>query len=243
MSKRLKAATEALTDAFTELVSAVLSDAGNGADLTEAMPSSRKAKADADDDEADPADRAKALKELAKEDLTEMARPDMKPYAVRLGVYKEGVKSDELRDILQSLLDKAAKGKKKDDDEDDEKPAKGKKKAAAKDDDDEDEPPAKKKKGAAKADDDDEDLPDLKTMKKDIKIFSAANKASILDRDPKFFSGKDAAEGKEPRLHQILADDELLTETWTDNVKELKDDPKAWAKAVAKAEAADEDDD
>jgi hypothetical protein len=248
-SKKVTAAIAALSEAFGEFSEAVALEAGKAADIAEAMPGKKKKPAadDDDDDEdskPDPAAKAKALKQLAKLDLDEADRPTMKPIADALGIDVQGKKTTEVRAALADALKSGGKKTKPAaDDDDDEEPAKKKKKPAA-DDDDEDEKPKKKKKPAADDDDDDDvEFPDTKTMKKEVRIFTKANKKGIMKRDPDFFDdSEDSDDDDMLRLHQILADEDELKKTWKENVAPLHaNNDKAWKKTVKMAEDADDD--
>jgi hypothetical protein len=258
-SKKVTAALAALTEAFEGFVEAVAQEAGNAADIAEAMPSKKgKKPADEDDDddekEVDPAAKKKALKQLAALDLDEADRPTMKPIADALGIDVQGKKTTEVRAALAEALKGGGKTSKSkadddDDDDDDEKPAKkpAKKKPAADDDEDDDDekPKAKGKKKPADDDDEEDDseveYPDAKTMKKEVRIFTKANKKGILKRDPEFFDDSEDGDEDMLRLHQILGDEDELKKCWKDNIAALHENgDKAWKKTVKAAEAADE---
>lgn len=204
-----------------------------------------------DEDDEDEDDDDATVPSDAK--LEAMKRDELKALALKLKLDAAGKSRDDLVSMLQESRDAKkgkpgkAKAKDEDDEDDDEKPAKKAKKPAADDDDDEDEKPAKKSKKADKDEDavdppDEDDYPKTKVMKADIEAFIKLNKQLL--RDNGFLGGK-AKKGIQPVEHtydEVMADIDLIKETWADNVwPEIQNGN--WKKMKAEADAMDEDDD
>lgn len=133
---------------------------------------------------------SKALAELKALDLDEVTRPEMLPLAKKLGVEVQGKTTAEIRDALRLLVAGGGSGSASSDDED-----------------------------AASGDSGEVEYPDVKTMKKQMKAWAQAHK-KLLDENigPEYFDDTDDAENPAERLHQTLADEEVLKEQWKDNV-------------------------
>lgn len=188
------------------------------------------------DEDAKPAagtkEQKQALAALKDLDIDGASRIQMKPIAEALGVPFKGVVTEELQKALAKIQKNGLSGA-----------------AATADEDDEDEaPPAKSsaKKKPAKDDDADDDddeeveYPEKKEMRRQMRLWAKAHRAAIIKALGKeYFDADDDADDPATRLHQTLANLDVLKKQWKDNVYELIQDG-SWKK-IEKEYAEDDE--